>query len=193
MALGSAVGNLAQRALREGESEFEAEGEFEMELEGEFEGELEAEAVGPMTQQEALAELMAAVASRAQSEAEAEAMIGAATANLMSRADRRALRAMVPHLTRGAAVLTRILRSRRMTRPAVRTVPTIVRRTAATLAQRARAGRPVTRTTAARVMAAQTQRVLGSPRTCAVAIRRNVRAAQAARRVRPRASRAVAG
>jgi hypothetical protein len=136
--------------------------------------------------QAATAEYMAAVASRAQTEAEAEAMIGACTVATISPADRAALRRILPHLVRGSAILTRILRRRRITRPAVRAVPSIVRRTARTLANRAAAGQPVTRRTAGRVMAAQTRRVLSNPRAVAPAIARNVRgaqrAAQAARR-----------
>ena len=46
----------------------------------------------PVSPAQAQAELMAAVASNAQSEAEAEAMIGAATVAALSPADRRALR-----------------------------------------------------------------------------------------------------
>ena len=63
--LDSTAGRLAQRAL--GESEFE--GEFE--LEGVFEGEEELEGeweAAPLTQQEALAEYMATVAARAQTD-----------------------------------------------------------------------------------------------------------------------------
>ncbi|HVF43732.1 MAG TPA: hypothetical protein VM936_12005, partial [Pyrinomonadaceae bacterium] len=58
----------------------------------------------------------------------------------------------------------------------------IVSRTARTLARRAQQGRPVTRRAAARVMAQQTRRVLGSPRTCHRAIQRNVRATAATAR-----------
>jgi hypothetical protein len=121
---------------------------------------------------------MASIASRAQTEAEAEAMIGAATSSMLSRRDRAALRRVLPHLVRGTAILTRILRRRRITRPAIRAVPTIVRRTAQTLQRRARNGQPVTRRAAARAMATQTRRVLASPRTCAHAIQRNVRASR---------------
>jgi hypothetical protein len=71
----------------------------------------------------------------------------------------------------------------------VRAVPTIARRTAHTLARRARAGRPVTRRTAARVMAAQTRRVVGSPRACTVALGRNVRGTRAIARTRRTAAR----
>src|SRR5206468_517482 len=80
------------------------------------------------TQTQALAELMAAVASQARTEAEAEAMAGAATVSAISPADRAALRVVLPHLVRGTAILTRILRQRRITRPAVRAVPTSQRR-----------------------------------------------------------------
>jgi hypothetical protein len=128
---------------------------------------------------------MAAVASRAQTEAEAEAMTGAATAAMLSRADRATLRGILPHIVRGTAILTRILRSRRITRPAVRAVPTIVRGATRTLARQAATGRPVTRGAAARAMANQTRRVLSSPRTCAAAIQRNVRAASAVARRAP--------
>jgi hypothetical protein len=176
------LGRAAASALGEGEfeGEFEQEGEFE----GEFEQEGEFEAAGPVSQQEAMAEFMAAVASRAQTEAEAEAMIGASTMAQLSRADRADLRRILPHLVRGTAILTRILRRRRSTRPAVRAVPTIVRRATQTLARRAAEGQPVTRRAAARAMATQTRRVLGSPRTCANAIQRNVRATRAVTRNR---------
>jgi hypothetical protein len=165
--------------LREGELEYEFEGEYE--LEGEYEEEYEEEAA-PATQTEAMAELMAAVASQARTEAEAEAMAGAATVASISAADRAALRRILPHLVRGSAILTRLLRRRPATRIAVRTVPRIVRGTAQTLGRRAAAGQPVTRRAAARVMAGQTRRVLGSPRACTRAIQRNVRATRAVAR-----------
>jgi hypothetical protein len=182
--LGGAIGRVAASALREEELEFEFEGEYEAELEGE----LEEEAAAPSTPQEALAELMADVAARAQTEAEAEAMAGAATVAMLSPADRAALRTVLPHLVRGTAILTRILRRRRITRPVVRAMPTIVRRTTRTLKQRAAAGQPITRQTAARAMALQTRRVLSSPRTCAAAIQRNIRATRMVRRTAPAGS-----
>jgi hypothetical protein len=179
--VGATLGRAASQLL-EGEYEEEYEAEFEEEGEFEEEYEAEAEAARPVTGQQALAEFMATGAAQAESEAEAEAMIGAATVATISPADRAALLGIIPHLNRGSAILTRILRRRAVTRPVVRTVPTIVQRTARVLAQRQRAGRPVTRRTAARVMANQTRRVLGSPRTCASALRRNVRATAVVRR-----------
>jgi hypothetical protein len=189
----------------EGEFEEEIEGEFEEEGEeflgtiargiggllggqGEFEEEFEEEAA-PASQSQAVGELMAAVASQARTEAEAEAMIGAATVTVISPRDRAVLRRVLPHMVRGAAVLTRILRRRRMTRPVVRAVPTIVRGTSRTLVRRAAAGQPVTRRAAARVMATQTRRVLTSPPACTRAIVRNQRSARVAARSRPAAVR----
>src|SRR5256714_9256442 len=166
--LGGMIGKVASSALGEGEMEYE--GEFEAIHEGgqaECEYEMEAEAAAPNTHHEALAEFMAAVASKSATEAEAEAMVGAATVATISMADRAALRRILPHLVRGTAILTRILRRRAITRPAVRVVPTIVQRTATTLARQAQAtGRPPTRRAAARVMAAPTRRVPANPRPC---------------------------
>jgi hypothetical protein len=191
----------------EGEFEEEYEGEFEEEGEeflgtiargiggllggqGEFEEEYELEEeAAPPSQSQAVGELMAAVASQARTEAEAEAMIGAATVTVISPRDRAILRRVLPHMVRGAAVLTRILRRRRVTRPVVRAVPTIVRSTGRTLVRQAAAGRPVTRRAAARVMATQTRRVLTSPPACTRAIVRNQRAARVAARPRPAAAR----
>jgi len=68
----------------------------------------------------------------------------------------------------------------------------IVRRTAHVLARRTAAGQPVTRRTAGRVMAAQTRRVLGAPRTCARAVATNVRATRSVARGPAAARRAPA-
>jgi hypothetical protein len=172
----------------EGEGEFE----FEMEFEGESEAEFESVMSGPLTEQQALGELMAAAASKAVSDMEAESQIGAATVIALSPRDRRALRAVLASLNRGSAVLTKMLRRHRITAPYVRTVPTIVSRTAVALKKQAAAGHPITRQTAGRAMAAQTRRVLGSPALCAKAVSRNVKATQAVsqriRRTTPRSA-----
>ena len=184
--LGGMLGKAATQLLREQE----LENEFELEQETELELEHEQELAAPSSYQEAVAELMGEVAAAAQTEQEAEAMAGAATATIVSRSDSAALRRVLPHLVRGTAILTRILRGRRATRPAVRAIPTIVRSSVRTLRRRAARGLPVTRKTAAKVMAAHTKRVLGRPKLCAKAISNNVRAARVARR---RAARPVNG
>jgi len=188
---GGMLGKFASSALGEGEEEFEDEFEFEGEGEFEYEdeGESESEAVHEivnheLTSHEALAEMMAASASQAHHEGEAEAMIGASAMTVISPADRRVLRRMLPHLVRGTAVLTRILRRRRSTRIAVRAVPSIVRRTVKTLKKHAAAGKPITRKTVAKAAATQVKKVLSSPKVCTAAIARNVKSTRAARRGR---------
>ncbi len=176
--IGGKIGSMATKLL--GESEFESELEFEMEAENE--AEMEAVLEGPLTEQQALGELMAAAASRAATDMEAEAQIGSATAIVLSAADRDALRGVLPSINRGVAVLTRILRRQPATRNAIRVIPTIVKRSAVTLRKQAASGRPVTRNSAARTVATQTRRVLGSPTVCAKAIQRNVNATRAVAR-----------
>lgn len=175
--LGGMLGKAASSLL---EGEFEDEFEYEDEYEDEFEDEMAAP-VRPIP----AAELMAAVASQARTDAEAEAMSGAATLLSISPADRAELKAVLPYLVRGSAVLTRVLRGHPRAKVAVRAVPAIVQRTSRTLASHAAAGRPVTRKTAARAMASQTHRVLGNPKTCVRAIQANHRAA--GRAAKPRA------
>jgi hypothetical protein len=181
---GGALGGLAAKAL--GEGEFEGEGEDEFEGEGEQEMTHEI-ASHELTHNEAVAEMMADAASREMHEGEAEAMAGASVVTVIPPADRRALRRVLPHLVRGTAILTRILRRRRITRPAVRIVPTIVRRAVKDLKRQAAKGIPITRRRAARAAAKQVRRVLGSPRACTAAMARNVRVSRAYKRPRRRA------
>jgi hypothetical protein len=197
---GGALGKLAASAL--GESEFEGElefenleSEFELEGEGEFEGEGEAEneiATHPPTEHEALAEMMAEAAARVGGDGEAEAMTGAAVVTVLSPRDRRALSHLLPDLLRGTAVLTRILRRHRRTRPLVRTVPGIMRRSVRHLKRRAAAGRPITRRAAAQTTAREVRRVLGSPRLVRASLARNRRTSRAVKRLH-RSHRAISG
>ncbi len=174
---GTALGGLASKALGEGEYE------DEMEIEGEGEQEMVHEiAAHPLTHNEAVAEMMAEAASLEAHEGEAEAMAGAATLTVISPSDRRALRRVLRHLVRGSAVLTRILRRRRSTRPLVRAVPSIMRRTVKDLKRQAARGIPVTRQGAARAAAKQVRRVLSSPKAAAAAITRNVKVSRAYKR-----------
>jgi len=203
---GAILGKVASSALGEGELEqqelHELESHEQHELEEEYEThEASHEAAHEVaheiayhetTQHEALAEVMAEAATMEQHEGEAEAMAGAAVITTISPADRRALRRILPHLVRGVAILTRILRRRRMTRPAVRAIPTIVRRTVKTLKRQAAAGQPITRRAAGRAAATQVRRVLGNPAACTAAIAQNVRASRVLARRRSSA-RPIAG
>jgi hypothetical protein len=139
-----------------------------------------------LTHNEAVAEMMADAASRESQEGEAEAMVGAATATVISPRDRRALRKVLPYLVRGTAILTRVLRRRRRTRIGVKAVPTIMRRTVKSLKRSAAKGVPITRRRAARAAAKQVRRVLGSPKAARAAILRNNKVTRRFKRPRRR-------
>ena len=183
---GTALGSIASKALGEGEFE----GEYEDEFEGEAEMVHEIASHG-LTHNEAVAEMMAEAASHELHEGEAEAMAGASVVTVISPKDRRALRKILPHMVRGTAILTRILRRRRATRPMVRAVPTIMRRTVKELKRHAAKGVPITRKHAARVAAKQVRKVLSSPKACATAVARNVKVSRSYKRPRRRAGAAM--
>ena len=148
--IGGKLGSMAAGALGEGEYEFEGEDEYEDESESEVANEI---ASHELTNNEAVAEMMAEAASNEAHEGEAEAMAGASFVTVISPKDRRALRRILPHLTRGTAILTRILRRRRSTRVGVRAVPTIMRRTVKSLKRQAAKGMKITRRRAGRTAA----------------------------------------
>jgi hypothetical protein len=177
--LGGKLGSMAASAL--GEGEYEAETELEDEAESEVAHEI---ASHELTHNEAMAEMMAEAACHEVHEGEAEAMAGAAVVSVISPRDRRALRRILPHLMRGTAILTRILRRRRSTRNAVRAVPTIMRRTVKSLKRQAAKGVRITRRRAGQTAARQVRSVLGNPKACATAIRRNLKVSRAYKRPR---------
>jgi hypothetical protein len=132
--------------------------------EGELELELEVNPVGPVHPEMLMAHLGHA-AAETESEAEAEAFIGALVplaAQILPRAAPAIMR-VAPQLIRGAVGVGRTLRRDPQTRPLVRTLPLIVRRTAADVARDAARGQPVTPQRAVRTLARQTARTLGNP------------------------------
>jgi hypothetical protein len=144
--------------------------EYEAELEGEFE-------VNPIRKiyPDAMMEHLGHAAAETHSEAEAEALAGAMIP-LATRVVPRAAPALMratPGLVCGISGVVHGLRRSPSTRPLVRVVPAIVRRTAASIAQQAARGAPVTPQTAVRTLARQTLRVLGSPQQSASAFRRS--------------------
>lgn len=188
--VGGALGDLLGGFLPD--SEFEGEWEFEGE-------------VNPLRRvyPDALMEHLGHAATVTESEEEAEAFVGALVplaARLIPRIAPAVMRA-APQLIRGVANVTRVLRSSPATRQLVRTVPNIVRRTAASLAQQSSQGRPVTPAGAVRTLARQTARVISNPQRCAQAVQRSRaldrqhhrRVGPAASAVTPRAAAAVAG
>ncbi len=168
-ALGRNLGGMAGRHLMGllPQQEFEGDGEYEDEYE-----------VNPQLrapQHAALMEHLGHAAAQAESEAEAEAFIGALVplaAQLIPRAAPAILR-NAPQLVRGLANATRTLRRTPATRPLVRTLPTVMRRTAMTMARQQAQGRPVTPPRAVQTLARQTAQVISSPQQCVQAYQRS--------------------
>lgn len=180
--VGNTLSNIAKQLSRESEfeyestfeSEFEDEFEYESTFAGEFEEEFESATIA---QPEALAEALAMMASQVQSEAEAEAYTGAFTARIIP-VKSLAMQRIYPRLVRGTAALTQTLRKSPTTRPLVKTIPTIAARAGQKLARQAAQGKSITPTTAARVMAAETKKVLGNPMASAQTLLRSSKAAR---------------
>jgi hypothetical protein len=148
----------------------------QQEYEGEFE--LEGE-VSPIRKiyPDAMMEHLGHAAAEIHSEAEAEALAGAMVplaARVIPQAAPAIMRA-APGLVCGLSGVVHSLRRNPATRPLVRAVPAIVRRTAASIAQQASRGVSVTPQAAVRTLARQTLGVLGSPRQAAQAFRRSQR------------------
>jgi hypothetical protein len=172
---------------RKPESEFESEWEFE----GEWEEELNPAGSAYSI---ALMEHAGHAALEAESEAEAEAFVGALiplAARVIPRAAPAIIRA-APGLIRGLVRTARVLRRSPATRPWVRALPTIVRRTAVGVARQAAGGRRVMPRTVQRILARQVAQVLSNKaqlsrtlRNSRALDRRYHRAAPAQRR-RPR-------
>jgi hypothetical protein len=144
--------------------------EFEAELEGEFEIS-PIRRIYPDAMLEHLGHAAAATLSEAEAEALASAMIPLA-AQIRPKAAPALMRA-APGLVSGISGLVQGLRRSPATQPLVRVVPSIVRRTAASVARQAAGGAPATSEAAVRMLAQQTLRVLGSPQQSARAFRRS--------------------
>jgi hypothetical protein len=159
--------------LGEEEGEEEAEDEYAGFYESEEEVESEA---NPLLRAypDALMEHLGHAASESESEAEAEAFIGALVPLAARLAPKIAPAIMkaAPRMISQAAKVTRVLRQSPTTRPLVRALPNIVRRTTQSLASQAARGRPITPQVAMRTLNRQTLRVLRSPARSGAAIRR---------------------
>jgi len=169
-----ATRDIHEFAGREFEEEWEATGEYEGASEGEYEWEAEANPLRRVYP-DALMEHMGHMATEAESEAEAEAFIGALVplaAQVLPRVAPHIMRA-APRLIRGISRVTRTLRRNPATRPLVRALPSIIRRTVETVARQTRQGRPVTPQTVVRALGQQTRRVLTSPAACRHAVARS--------------------
>jgi hypothetical protein len=167
--LGSAAGGLEDEELSfegyddYGDYEGESDSEDEMNAEDymDFEGE-----------DEDVAEYMADVAVKAPNPVDSCAIAGAITNTIASKAPLQ-VKAVSPTLSSASARLTKVMKNNLATKPLVKVVPTIAKKTVATLARKAAKGKPVTPAIAKRVMAKQAIRVLSNPSELTKAIAKN--------------------
>jgi hypothetical protein len=196
-AVGSLIGRGRRRRQREFEFEYEGEyegdpfignllkglggalglgeGEYEYEYEDEFESEFES---APMTEYELVMENLAYRAAHSESEAEAEAFLGALVpmaARLIPSAA-KAITSVAPSLVQGVAKMGRALYRNPSTRQLLQTVPQILKGTTRTLAQQVQQGQPLSKTTAVRALAANTAKVLDNPKQVAQTMKKSHRA-----------------
>lgn len=189
---GGFLGSLIQGVgslLGEGELEFELE--HELEGDGEFELEHELNPVRKVYLDAMLEmEHMANAAAESESENEAEQffpLLLPLAAKLAPMALKmapkilgkvlpqvgRAVNKVAPRLMKGISGIGKKLHRSPRTRPLVRTLPTIVRKTVGTISRQAAKGRPVTPATAQRILQSNARRVLADKHACARAIQRS--------------------
>jgi hypothetical protein len=151
---------LINQLVQEGEMEAAS---MEAQFFGGNEAELEVENT-KAAHEAALTEVLAAEASHSESESEAGALLGAAVpSTVQSMGGQQTLRRVMPVMIQATARLVRLLhRHGPAGRHLLRLVPTILRRTVASLRAAQQAGRPITSALAVRLMAAQAARVLGN-------------------------------
>lgn len=143
-----------------------------LEDEDEYDTEDEMEAVMPIPAlDDSLAEAMAAAATKAKP-SDAQALGGAITITIMSKAP-IAVKTVAPALVSASGRIARTMAADPRGKELIRTLPTIVKKTAATLNQKARKGKPVTKGTAARVMTKHAKRTLRSQARLARALANN--------------------
>jgi hypothetical protein len=182
MAIKAVGGLLANRRRRRPQREFELEyeGEYEGDPfigkllsglggallgEGEYEDEYEFEAA-PMTEYEVMMEHLAYQAANSESEAEAEAFLGALVpmaARLIPSAA-KAVSSVMPSLIQGVSKMGRTLYNSPTTRKLLQTVPTVLKGTVGTLARQVEEGKPISSQTAIRALAGNVANVLDNPK-----------------------------
>ncbi|HEY9614305.1 hypothetical protein [Allocoleopsis sp.] len=166
------LASAAASALAEG-GEMEAE-----QMEAAFFGTHEAEAEVAATEtarDAALTEVLAAEATHCESESEAEALIGTAVPiAISSMGGKRALRHVMPTLVHSTTQLVRFLHRRGSAgRQLLRLIPTILRRTVASLHAAQQSGHAINSDLVRRLMALQAAQVLSNSQLLMRAMTRN--------------------
>ncbi|MBD2578460.1 hypothetical protein [Oscillatoria sp. FACHB-1406] len=202
-AVGGLLGGGKKRRQREFEFEYEYEGEYEGDPfignllrglgnsfglgEGEYEYEYEYETT-PMSEYEIVMENLAYRAAHSESEAEAEAFLGALVpmaARLIPSAA-KAITSLAPTLVRGVSQIGHALHKNPTTRQLLQTAPDILKGTVQTLANQVEQGQPLSSKTALRALAANTANVLDNPQKVKAAMKKSHRAQHQAKAIASR-------
>jgi len=186
---GGAIGSGVAKAL--GEADMEV-----TQIEAEFFGMNEADAeVAPTAaaRDAALAEVLAAQAAEAATDAEAEAFAAAALHPTIASMNAQQLRPYIPMLVQFYALLTKILLQQGVSgQQLLRTLPHQQRRVVTALKKESRSGKPVNGKKAVGTAAVAAQKVMGSSRATQKALMRNAAVqSRTARPARPPARRPV--
>ncbi len=145
------------------------EGEYEYQFEAEYEN-------LPTREHEVFMENLAYRAAECESEAEAEAFMGAllpVSARLFPRNSLHLISSLTPPLIDGVASMTGVLHRSPKTRPLLRTFPYIINLTVKNLANRAQQGQSISQKVALRSLAAHTAKILNNPKAIAYLMRRS--------------------
>ena len=165
------------------------ESEMESDFEADFEFESDFESAAPPSTR-ALMNHLGHLAAQTDSEAEAEAFIGA-LAGLAAKAAAPMIAKAAPTLIKGVARVGRQLLSSPKTKPLVRTLPKIAEGTTKTLSNHVSRGGALDSQTALRALAKNTSQVLQSPQQTAKAMRQSRPAPAPGRRRRSKAFRSA--
>lgn len=130
------------------------------------------DSAGLADEDEAMAQQLAADSAAVADDRAAECLAGGVVVQIFAPAPVEVKR-VLPAVLHRTSRLVRFLRRRPRTRPFLRLLPSIERRTAAALVRRAKRGRRITRRTAVGTLRRQTARMFRSPRRVVRALRRN--------------------
>jgi len=164
--LGGMVGGLL------GEEEMEEEGLFEEEEESGLLQEEEAELFGLDSFTDSMAESLAVQAAESDSEEESSSLVGGITITIVTPAPVQ-VRKVAPALMTSANRLRRFLRRRRATRPLVKAIPGILKKSTQMLTNHARQGGTITPALAKKAMAQATAKPLRTPAAAARTLANN--------------------
>ena len=156
----------------DGYSEADYYGDYEDSEDTEDEMSEDEEFLGMDAEDDELAEAMADAASKAPSSTDAGSLAAASASAVTKKAPPKVKR-VTPVISSASGRLAKVFRKHPKARVLTKAIPTIQKRTVATLTKKAAKGKPVTPKTCKRVMIKHTAKVLKSPMQISKAVAKN--------------------